>query len=176
MKRAFRLLGVVGLLVLSGGSPTLGQGASQSVGIRAVVPKFCTVGGQIRAAEFVVRIEVSVDGTISARADAFDTNSAICNTAATIAAVSLQDGARPVAVSTGGDVIDYVAQVSFGSATATVATSGAVLSGAPGRMMNGVTAVATRDALRVSVMPIRRSSAPAGRVYVDTLRVVLTPQ
>ncbi len=154
------------------------QGASQSLGLRAVVPKFCTVGGALRPAEFTITLLVGDTGTIETRVTAFASTAVICNTTAELTAASTLGGAHSTTVAVGTfDAIDYVASVSFGTATTILTT--AAREGAPRqhRSTAAVTSEATKDDLRISLTPIVPArTLVAGRTYVDTIRVMLSPR
>jgi hypothetical protein len=158
------------------------QPASQDVRIRAVVPKYCTVGGIQRTVDVTVSFRVMASGDVAASAMANSSTSAICNAPAQLTVYSLGGGARStLAVANAAEVFDYRISVAFGAATSTLDTRNSAHDSRSARgAVSGNTAtteIATIDALRIAIMPgARPASAAPGSTYLDTIRVVLTPR
>ena len=164
-------LAVTTLAIATGAFP---QGVTQSVMLRAVVPKFCTIGGSLAPVEFEITLRVSGTGTISTSVPSFTVPSAICNTPADIIASSRLGKARAtghVRVLSGfTDSADYIATTKFGGAVAMLDTT-------VERGRTATTQGAVNGVLTITVIPVQPAVplVPA-TVYTDTLRVRLVPR
>ena len=108
------LLATIGIFCIIGDEVALARDASQSVLIRATVPKFCTVGGTVKSVDLIATIQVGVTAAIDSSILSFTTPSVICNTAADLTITSKYGSAKrsgkPAdAVGQEADILDYIA-------------------------------------------------------------------
>jgi hypothetical protein len=157
------------------------QAARQDLAIRAIVPKFCTVGGSVTSINFTITIPVSDLGAVNTTVQSFTSPSAICNTAADVITTSMLGGAkntRAVTVRSGfTNVVGYIATASFGGATSTINTAFVPTTTASERVSTASTSSAAKGNLVITVVPIQ-PIAPLmpGTSYTDNLRVTLQPK
>ncbi len=175
-------LATIAIICIIGDESALAQSASQSVFIRATVPKFCTVGGTIKSVDFVVTIHVGATGTIDSSIQSFTTPSVICNTTADLTATSKYGGARrnrkpSDAVGLEADIVDYIGSATFGGATTTINTAAKSSAAGPEPGSPGFVAVASVGNLFVTVSPLHSAVFVApGVTYTDVLRITLHPR
>jgi antigen 43 len=142
--------------------------------VNAAVNPSCTIGGQASAVDSsAVQVPVSSGGTVTTSPIQRSYASVLCNAPSTIALVSQNGGITKTGGAPGGftNVIPYLAQASFGGATATLNTATAAMTTGAVSATTGASGTMT-----VQVTPQQPALPLISGRYDDVLTVTLTPQ
>jgi hypothetical protein len=161
-----------------GSSPLSAQSITTDLAIRAVVPKYCTVGGRIGPIVLRVTFRVDAGGLVDARPQTFTIPDVVCNAPATLAISSTHGGAQPSGTTpvsfTNTARLDWTATARFGNASAVLEASA---TGSPQQAPSGTTGTPTLGTVLIEVAPkASPAQLQAPSVWVDELRVVLVPR
>ncbi len=142
--------------------------------VNAAVNPSCTIGGQASAIDSsTVHVPVSSGGTVTTTPIQRSYASVLCNAPSDITMASQNGGITKAGGAPGGftNVIPYLAQASFGGATAT-------LNSATGATTTGTVSATTgaSGAMTVQVTPQQPALQLISGRYDDVLTVTLTPQ
>lgn len=166
----------IALLFAATAGAALAQPASVDIGIRAVVPKYCTVNGTLAPITITVTIRTDAAGNVVTPPQAFTVPRVVCNSTADIIAASANGGARligltPVVEGVGATVA-YTAGIRLGSGSVSLATqAGGRVPGASG----STTPVVGQLVATITPAPNATPLQPLG-VYRDTLTIRLVPR
>ena len=142
--------------------------------VNAAVNPSCTISGQASAVDSsTVNVPVSSGGTVSTSPIQRSYANVLCNAPSDITMASQNGGITKAGGAPGGftNVIPYLAQASFGGATATLNTATAA-------MTTGTVSATTgaSGAMTVQITPQQPALALISGRYADVLTVTLTPQ
>lgn len=182
MLKHLYILAFLSALSVIGNTAVVAQGASQSVVLSAVVPKFCTIDGAVRSVDFDVTVRASAASTIDTTPQSFVVPKVICNSPSNVAAASKNGGAKRLGKTADvagreADTVDYIGTITFGGFTTTINTAAQLGAAGSEQQGAGFVAIASVGSLFVTVRTLQPTAPVSpGVIYTDTLRVTLYPR
>lgn len=166
------------LATLAGTTTSYAQTATQDIVISATVASYCTINNLTTAPDVNISIPVT-NGIVDTTPIVSTIASVACNNAADVIATSQTGGVTPGGAPATGttNIIDYVGEATFASATSTIDTSTTGTAAGAEAGNTATTANAATGNLVVTVTPAQPGlPLMPSNAYTDTLRVTLTAQ